>query len=110
MSRYFCSCSFGKDSIATALLALRTGEPLDELVYFAPLPREGGREREPYKRYPGMRVYNYTASVAPQAQYMAVFVDGAQNVTGVILEPGAELAEFLSAAAEKNEEVRRGEQ
>lgn len=83
---------------------------LDELVYFAPLPREGGREREPYKRYPGMRVYNYTASVAPQAQYMAVFVDGAQNVTGVILEPGAELAEFLSAAAEKNEEVRRGEQ
>lgn len=33
MSRYFCSCSFGKDSIATALLALRTGEPLDELVY-----------------------------------------------------------------------------
>ena len=27
------TCSFGKDSIATALLALQHGEPLDELVY-----------------------------------------------------------------------------
>lgn len=31
--KHIASCSFGKDSIATVLLALRHGEPLDELVY-----------------------------------------------------------------------------
>lgn len=31
--KYILTCSFGKDSIATALLALQHGEPLDELVY-----------------------------------------------------------------------------
>ena len=31
--KYIASCSFGKDSIATILLALRYGEPLDEAVY-----------------------------------------------------------------------------
>lgn len=31
--KHILSCSFGKDSIATALLALQHGEPLDELVY-----------------------------------------------------------------------------
>ena len=31
--RYVASCSFGKDSIATLLLALEHGEPLDEAVY-----------------------------------------------------------------------------
>lgn len=31
--KYVASCSFGKDSIATILLALRHGEPLDEVVY-----------------------------------------------------------------------------
>lgn len=31
--RHILSCSFGKDSIATALLSLQHGEPLDELVY-----------------------------------------------------------------------------
>ena len=30
---HILTCSFGKDSIATALLALQHGEPLDELVY-----------------------------------------------------------------------------
>ena len=30
---YVCSCSFGKDSIATVLLALEHGEPLDAVVY-----------------------------------------------------------------------------
>ena len=33
MAKHILSCSFGKDSIATALLALQHGEPLDELVY-----------------------------------------------------------------------------
>lgn len=32
MAKHILSCSFGKDSIATALLALQHGEPLDELV------------------------------------------------------------------------------
>lgn len=31
--KYFVSCSFGKDSIATALLALEKGEPLDGLIF-----------------------------------------------------------------------------
>lgn len=32
MAKHILSCSFGKDSITTALLALQHGEPLDELV------------------------------------------------------------------------------
>lgn len=31
--KYISSCSFGKDSLATILLALEYGEPLDEVVY-----------------------------------------------------------------------------
>lgn len=31
--KYLASCSFGKDSLATILLALMHGEPLDEAVY-----------------------------------------------------------------------------
>ena len=31
--RYLASCSFGKDSLATILLAMEHGEPLDEAVY-----------------------------------------------------------------------------
>lgn len=31
--KYFASCSFGKDSLATVLLALEHGEPLDGVVY-----------------------------------------------------------------------------
>ena len=31
--KYVASCSFGKDSLATILLAVRHGEPLDEAVY-----------------------------------------------------------------------------
>ena len=31
--KYIASCSFGKDSIATILLALEHGEPLDEAVF-----------------------------------------------------------------------------
>lgn len=33
MAKHILSCSFGKDSIATALLALQHGEPLDELEH-----------------------------------------------------------------------------
>lgn len=32
-SIYIASCSFGKDSIATILLALENGEPLDRVVF-----------------------------------------------------------------------------
>ena len=31
--RYIASCSFGKDSLGTILLAQKYGEPLDEAVY-----------------------------------------------------------------------------
>ena len=31
--KHVASCSFGKDSLATILLALERGEPLDEAVY-----------------------------------------------------------------------------
>lgn len=31
--KHIASCSFGKDSVATALLAIEHGEPLEELVY-----------------------------------------------------------------------------
>lgn len=31
--KYLVSCSFGKDSVATALLALEKGEPIDGLIY-----------------------------------------------------------------------------
>lgn len=31
--KYFVSCSFGKDSIATALLALEKGEPVDGIIF-----------------------------------------------------------------------------
>ena len=30
---HILSCSFGKDSLATALLALEHGEPLDRIVF-----------------------------------------------------------------------------
>lgn len=33
MKRYVASCSFGKDSMATIILALKHKEPLDEVVY-----------------------------------------------------------------------------
>ena len=32
-TKYIASCSFGKDSIATLLLALENNEPLDEVVF-----------------------------------------------------------------------------
>lgn len=33
MRKYIASCSFGKDSIATILLALENNEPLDRVVF-----------------------------------------------------------------------------
>ena len=32
-TKFIASCSFGKDSLATLLLALEHNEPLDEAVY-----------------------------------------------------------------------------
>lgn len=31
--KYIASCSFGKDSLATVIVALEHGEPLDEVLY-----------------------------------------------------------------------------
>ncbi len=75
---------------------------LDALLYFALLPLEGGREREPYRRYPSMRVFTYTVSLSPNAQYMAVFSDGADGQVGLVLECGAEMAALLGDVALKN--------
>ena len=33
MPKTICSCSMGKDSLATVILALMHHEPLDEIVY-----------------------------------------------------------------------------
>lgn len=79
---------------------------LGELRYFAPLPREGGREREPYKKFPQLKVYEYTPSIVPKVQYMAVFVDSAQNAIGFILEPDeAFIAVFCRSLQENGVET-----
>ena len=54
MAKHILSCSFGKDSIATALLALQHGEPLDELVYCEVMFNEeiSGELPEPQPIYP----------------------------------------------------------
>lgn len=75
---------------------------LEELAYFAPLPGEGGRKREAYRLYPNMRVYNYTVSYRPVAQYIAVFVDRADNAIGVILELDGDMVSYLADTAAKN--------
>ena len=79
---------------------------MEDLRYFALFPTEGGREREPYKKFPQLRVFYYTPSPVPQAQYMAVFVDSAQNAIGVVLEPDSDfLALFTRIAQENGENV-----
>lgn len=80
---------------------------LGDLRYFAPLPREGGREREPYRLFPDLRVYVYTASPVPAAQYMAVFVDAAHNAIGLVLEPDEAFIETLTRIARENADLAR---
>lgn len=75
---------------------------LEELAYFAPLPHQGGRKREPYRLYPNMRVYNYTVSYRPAAQYMAVFVDRVGNEIGIVLEVDGDMVTYLTETAAKN--------
>ena len=38
--KFIASCSFGKDSLATILLAKEHGEPLDEAVYCEVIDRK----------------------------------------------------------------------
>lgn len=76
---------------------------MEDLRYFALFPTEGGREREPYKKFPQLRVFYYTPSPVPQAQYMAVFVDSAQNAIGVVLEPDSEFLALFTRIAQENE-------
>lgn len=75
---------------------------MGELVYFAPLPLKGGREREVYRRYPTMRTYNYTVSIRPEKQYAAVFKDSAENLIGIIFEPDERMADYFADTAAKN--------
>jgi len=75
---------------------------MEDLRYFALFPSEGGREREPYKKFPQLRVFYYTPSPVPQAQYMAVFVDSAQNAIGVVLEPDSEFLALFTRIAQEN--------
>ena len=63
---------------------------LDEMVCFTPLER-GKIGKDVRAKYPAMRVYNYTVTYRPDGAYLAVFVDAADNVIGVILEPNAEM-------------------
>lgn len=72
---------------------------LDELVYFDLYPRRGGKEREVHKKYPRMKLYNYTASLIPERVYIAVFVDVEGNEAGLILEPDAAMAAYLARIA-----------
>jgi len=75
---------------------------MGELVYFAPLPLKGGREREVYRLYPAMRAYNYTVSLRPETQFIAVFEDSAENVIGIVFEPDERMADYFADTAAKN--------
>jgi len=77
---------------------------MEDLRYFALFPTEGGREREPYKKFPQLRVFYYTPSPVPQAQYMAVFVDSAQNAIGVVLEPDSDFLALFTRITQENGE------
>ena len=83
----------GRRSVTDARLGL------DELAYFDLYPRKGGKEREVHKKYPEMKLFNYTASMIPERAYIAVFVDGDGNAAGLILEPDAAMASYLSRIA-----------
>ena len=83
----------GRRSVTDARLGL------EDLVYFDLYPRQGGKEREVHKRYPEMKLYNYTASMMPERMYIAVFVDVEGNEAGLILEPDAAMASYLSRIA-----------
>ena len=72
---------------------------LGELCCFDLYPREGGKEREVHKKYPEMKIFNYTASMIPERAYIAVFVDGDGNEAGLILEPDDAMASYLSRVA-----------
>lgn len=83
----------GRRSVTDARLGL------EELVYFDLYPRRGGKEREVHKKYPRMKLYNYTASLIPERVYIAVFVDVEGNEAGLILEPDAAMAAYLARIA-----------
>ena len=83
----------GRRSVTDARLGL------EELAYFDLYPRRGGKEREVHKRYPEMKLFNYTASMIPERAYIAVFVDGDGGAAGLILEPNAAMASYLSRIA-----------
>ena len=83
----------GRRSVTDARLGL------EELAYFDLYPRRGGKEREVHKRYPDLRLYNYTASMIPERAYIAVFVDVDDSAAGLILEPDTAMASYLSRIA-----------
>lgn len=85
--------SQGRRSFADARLSL------GELAYFDLYPRRGGKERDVHKRYPHIKLHNYTASMIPERAYIAVFVDGDGCAHGLILELDAPMAAYLSRVA-----------
>ena len=85
----------GRRSVTDARLSL------SELAYFDLYPRRGGKEREVHKRYPEMKLFNYTASMIPERAYIAVFVDVDGAAAGLILEPDATMAAYLSRVVGK---------
>ena len=72
---------------------------LSELAYFDLYPRRGGKAREVHKKYPQMKLFNYTVSMIPERAYIAVFVDRDGDAAGLILEPDAPMASYLSRIA-----------
>ena len=46
-----------------------------------------------------MKLFNYTVSMIPERAYIAVFVDGDGDAAGLILEPDAAMASYLSRIA-----------
>lgn len=68
---------------------------LGEMVCFVPL-MHGKIGKDMREKYPAMHVYNYTVTYRPDGAYLAVFVDSADNVIGVIIEPSAEMVRFLT--------------
>lgn len=68
---YIASCSFGKDSIATILLALEHGEPLDKVVFAEVMFDHSRNISGEIPEHIGW-VYN---TAIPKLKYMGVNVD-----------------------------------
>lgn len=81
MSKHIVSCSFGKDSIATVILAREYGEPLDEIVYVEVMFDHGISGEVPEHRdfiynvaIPRFKAWGYPVTVIhSEKTYMDIF-------------------------------------